>query len=312
MHFDPDAFGAAMGELVAEAVLPLKARIAELEKQLAERPDIASAVAREVASAVADLPAPRDGRDCDMDEVRAMVDEAVRAIPAPKDGEPGKDAEPVDEDALAERVLAGVTERALSAVEAAVPKAVKTYMAENPAPKGEKGDPGKDGTSVALEDVSLFLDAAVAKQVLELERRAADAVTRAIDKIPVPKDGKDGKDGIDGVDGKDGIGLESFEAEYVSETNEIVLRAGVGDRVKEARYPAGGIRLIGYWREGVKAQSGEAYSHKGSLWIARSETTAAPMPESRDWVLAARHGRDGERGPAGKDGAPPPPVNLKK
>lgn len=287
MHFDPDAFGAAMGELVAEAVLPLKARIAELEKQLVERPDIASAVAREVALAVADLPAPRDGRDCDMDEVRAMVAEALDALPKPVDGKSVtiEDVRPL----IDEAVMAAHGETT-GRISVEIPQLVRACLADDPPSAGPKGEPGADGAGIA--DLLIDRDGCLVATMTDGRMKNLGVVV--------------------GRDGKDGVGLESFEAEYLADSHEIVIRAGIGDRVREARYSAGGIRLGGYWREGVKAQSGEAYSHKGSLWIARRETASAPNPESRDWVLAARHGKDGERGPKGADSAPPPPVNLKK
>lgn len=84
--------------------------------------------------------------------------------------------------------------------------------------KAEPGEPGKDGTSVTLDDVAPLV---------------AEAVERAVAAIPAPKDGEPGKDGAtvsaddlepvineavakaidalprakDGTDGKDGVGV---------------------------------------------------------------------------------------------------------
>lgn len=54
---------------------------------------------------------------------------------------------------------------------------------------GEKGDAGKDGQSVTIEDVQPVL---------------REMVDNAVHGLPCPEDGTDGKDGVDGKDGKDG------------------------------------------------------------------------------------------------------------
>ena len=52
---------------------------------------VRAAIAEMVAQAVAEIPVPKDGRSVDPDEVRRMVENAVSQIPAPRDG---KDVEP--------------------------------------------------------------------------------------------------------------------------------------------------------------------------------------------------------------------------
>ena len=85
MHFDPEAFGKAMGEAINEAVAPLTQRIAELEKQLAEQP-----VPKDGEDGSDGAPG-ADGKDCDMEAVKDMVGEFLKSIPMPKDGIDGKD-----------------------------------------------------------------------------------------------------------------------------------------------------------------------------------------------------------------------------
>ena len=87
--------------------------------------------------------------------------------------------------------------------------------------------------------------------------------------------GKDGKDGVDGVS------LDLFEMEYLEETHEVRVKAGCAGRVKEIRYPAGGIRIGGsggYWREGTKAKAGELYTHEGNGYVAKCDTSTKPSP----------------------------------
>lgn len=315
--FDPEKFGQAMGEAIRKAVEPLQAEIAALKKQLADpMGSMRKAVTEAVDAAVKAIPAAKDGKDCDMAAVKAMIEDAVKAIPAPKDG---KDADPA------------VIEKMVSDAVNAIPKP-------------------QDGKSVTLDDVRPILDAEI-KAMREQFGQTIDAAIKAIPVPNDGKDGKDGKDGekgADGIglagamidregsllvtmtngevrslgpvvgkdgengkDGKDGISLDSFELEYLDETHEVRIKAACGDRVKEVRYPAGGIRPAGYWREGVKAAAGEAWTRDGSLWIAKHATSAKPEAMSEDWILAARKGRDGERGQKGADATPPTPIKLK-
>ncbi len=202
---------------------------------------------------------------------------------------------------------------------------------------------GQDGLSVTIEDLQPLLDAAT-KSIRE---EAAGAISAAIRALPVPQDGKPGDkgdrgaDGIglagalidrdgallvtltdgtvkslgpvvgkDGKDGADGISLDSFEMEYLEETHEVRIKAACGGRTKEVRYPAGGLRPAGYWREGTAAKACEAWVHDGSLWIATKDTTGKPQTKGDDWVIAARKGRDGESIVKTIQAGPPAPIKL--
>lgn len=259
MLFDPDKFGAAMGEAIRKAVEPLQNEIATLKAQLAQKPDFSHAIAAEVKSQVAMIQPPKDGKDCDMEVVKALVDEAVKAVPVinGKDGSDGKD---------------GINGK-----------------------DGDRGLPGEKGAD-GLGLAGAMIDRAGALQI---------TLTNGEVKSLGPVVGKDGTNGVDG------IGFESFELEYLPESHEIAVKASAAGRVKELRYPAGGIRPGNYWREGTKAKAAEAWVHDGSLWIATKDTTTKPDASGSDWIIAARKGRDGERGQKGIDGAQPAPIKLK-
>jgi hypothetical protein len=95
------------------------------------------------------------------------------------------------------------------------------------------------------------------------------------------------------VVGRDGLSVESRELEYVPETHEIVERWTASGKTREFRYPAGGIRDGGYWRQGVEARKHEVMTHAGSAWLALRDTKAKPCHENpEDWRLFARKGRD--------------------
>ena len=167
---------------------------------------------------------------------------------------------------------------------------VDAFLTENPPP------PGKDGKSVTLEDVSLFLDAAIAKHVLELERRASDTIARAIDKIPAPKDGRDGVDLTE-------IGLE-FDGERT-----VTVKGRTGEVSKRLPIPL----WRGYWSEGVVAERGDILTHNGTAYIAVVDNPKCEPGVGKydhEWKVFTRKGRDGKDGRNGIDRTKP--VNLKK
>jgi len=167
---------------------------------------------------------------------------------------------------------------------------VDAFLTENPPP------PGKDGKSVTLDDVSLFLDAAIAKHVLELERRASDTVARAIDKIPAPKDGRDGVDLTE-------VGLE-FDGERT-----VTVKGRTGEVSKRLPIPL----WRGYWSEGVVAERGDILTHNGTAYIAIVDNPKCEPGVGKydhEWKVFTRKGRDGKDGRNGVDRTKP--VDLKK
>lgn len=207
-------------------------------------------------------------------EVERAVAAAVAALPAPKDGKDGRDG------ADGQKGLDGKDGRdGASGVD------------------GKEGRPGADGIKGAD---GLGLAGAMIDRDGALQVTFTNGEVKSLGTIV----------GKDGADGKDGVSLDAFEMEYLPESHEIALKATAAGRVKELRYPAGGIRPAGYWREGTKAEAGEAWVHDGSLWIARKSTPTKPATGMDDWIIAARKGRDGERGAKGVDGSPPAPIKL--
>lgn len=319
---DPVEFGKAMAAIVKDACAPLLKRIEELEAREPAKgedgksvtvEDVAPLIESAVAKAVAAIPPATNGKDADenaiaeraMAAARQSAEDWCKANP-PADGK----SVTVDEvaDAVVTKLLdsprletladikaaAAVTEHlksnpvrdGLDATPEQIASAVKAFLQANPPEKGQ------DGKSVTLEDVSLFLDAAIAKHLLDLERRATDTIARAIDKIPTPKDGKDGAD------------FSKCEIEYDGERT-ITIRGEGGEIRKHVDIPLD----RGYWREGLACEKGDIVTHDGNAWIALRDNKSKPSHEEKDdWRLFARKGRDGRDG---KDGKPPPgPVKL--
>lgn len=191
--FDGKAFGREIVEAVKghieRAVSPINRRLAALEKR------------------IDDLPAPRDGKDADLSEVRRMISEELVDITAAVNAiEPAPllpDIPKMIEDALAARLDVEEMERSIEEV-------VRAVVAEIPPPK--------DGSSVTLEDVLpelskqahdflAALPAPVDGKSVTLDEVApliASEVDKRVRELPLAKDGKDGRDGIDG---RDGVGL---------------------------------------------------------------------------------------------------------
>lgn len=186
--------------------------------------------------------------------------------------------------------------------------ALKAQIAAMPTPSdgknGRDGVDGKDGETGQKGADGLGLAGAMIDRDGALQITLTNGEVKSLGAVV-------GKDGRNGVDGKDGIGLESFDMEYIPETHEIAIKAGVAGRVKELRYPAGGIRSAGYWRDGAKAKAGEAWVHDGSLWIATKDTSARPETKGSDWIIAARKGRDGETTVKTVKAGRPAPIKLK-
>lgn len=225
--------------------------------------------------------APLQARIVELEKQVATTPSEVKGLDG-KDGQDGKDCD-------------------MEAVRAMISDAVKS----TPIPKdgldgkdgkdGVNGEKGADGSGIA--DLMIDRDGGLVATFTDGRMKNLGSVV--------------GKDGENGKDGTDGLGLELFEMEYLPETHEVHIKASCAGRSKEVRYPAGGIHAKGYWREGVKASAGDAWTHDGCLWVAKTSTSAKPETQSSDWFLAARKGRDGERGQKGSDGSPPAPIKLK-
>lgn len=298
--FDPEEFGRAMGEAIRKAVEPLHAKIAELEKQLA-------AVPAPVAGK--DGQDGRDGKDCDMEEVRRMVDAAVKALPAPaagKDGADGKDGVSVtieDVRPLIADAVKAIQDEAMSKLGDAI-KALPVPKDGKDGRDGIDGKDGRDGEKGERGSEGVGLAGAMIDRAGELVVTMSNGEAKNLGPVV-------GKDGQNGKDGADGMSLESFDLEYLEESHEVRIKASAAGRVKEVRFPAGGIRPGGYWREGTKAQAGEAWVHDGSMFIAKHPTTIKPDAKSEDWIIAARRGRDGETTVRHVKDGPPEPIKLK-
>ena len=205
-------------------------------------------------------------------------------------GDPGDPAPPVEID------VSDVVKELLSAdgIKQLVGLEVDAFLTENPpAPgkdgkDGDKGDPGK---SVTLEDVSLFLDAAIAKHVLDFERRANETLAKAIDKIPEPKDGRDGVD------------LTELSVDFDGERT-VTVKGRTGEVTKRVPVPL----WRGYWSPGASAEKSDILTHNGTAYIAIVDNPKCEPGVGKydhEWKVFTRKGRDGKDGRNGIDKTAP-------
>ena len=171
---------------------------------------------------------------------------------------------------------------------------------------GKDGAPGKDGErGIAGERGEKGIDGAgVADLLIDRDGVLVATMTDGRMKSLGPVVGKDGQNG------RDGLSVESLDRVYDKEAHEIVERWVAAGQTKELRYPAGGIKHGGYWREGVDAKAAETWTHAGIAWIAKQNTTDKPSRDSAAWEIFANKGRDGDNGRNGRDLGPPAPVKI--
>ncbi|NLD14473.1 MAG: collagen-like protein [Gammaproteobacteria bacterium] len=242
---DPVEFGRQMASIVREATGPLLKRIDALEKELA------------------DIPEPVAPVEIDID---AIAKEAASLIPAPKDGENGKDGPPGRDGRDGKDGKDGLPG--------------KDGENGKDGPPGRDGKDGKDGKDADPVSEKAIADAVAAQferrfadLTLSWERQARDAISKALDKMPPPKDGADG--------------LPADAIDITQCGRDVTIT--VGEKSHTIRLDT--VIDQGVWKEG-RYQKGDGVSFGGSFWIAQEDTAEAPGT-SKTWRLAVKKGRDG-------------------
>lgn len=271
----------------------------------------------------------------EIESTRKDVLEIVRAefaaLPKPRDGidgKDGKDAEPIDEEAITREIW--------SAVQARI----------EPGPKGDPGEKGEQGPPVDLVQVSEIID---------------DTVKAHLAALPTPRDGIDGRDGQDGQDGKDGgrgeTGRDALQLDILSVINpdrsysrgtyakafgglvravratdrltedksliesgwecivsglqsiaisakdgrHFVLQAITTEGIQRMEFSVPAILERGVFKAGGEYEAGDVVTYDGSTWVAQQTTSDVPAT-SKEWRLFVRKGRDG------RDAVPRPEI----
>jgi len=138
-----------------------------------------------------------------------------------------------------------------------------------------------------LEDLRPMFEAEQAKWALDFERRAGDVLQRAIDRMPMPKDGKDGEHGLS---------IEDMAVEDDGDGN-VVIRFERGEVKKEFAIRLPRFKDCGVHRDGEVYRQGDGVSHSGSFWIAQQDNPEGrPGFPNSGWRLAVKAGRNGKDG----------------
>lgn len=268
-----EATASIVREHVATATAPLIERIAALEARPVANDEMTDVVVlRLVQEEIAKIPPPENGKDADPEQVASLVAEevgrAVAALPAPRDGKSVgvEDVAPLIEAEVGKAVAALPVPRSVkSVIINREGEAIYAYSDGSTENVGKVA--GRDGTDADMAALQKWIDEQVA------ERVAA---------IPVPKDGRDG------------FNLEDFDIAKGEDGRTFVLKFERGDIRHEYELTFPAPVYCGIFKQGTEYQPGDLVTWGGCLWHCDKATTG--KPDSEDWTLAVKRGRDGKDG----------------
>jgi integrin beta 3 len=225
--------------------------------------------------------------------VKESVDLAVAAIEV-KDGEPGKDGiDGKDGTSVTIDDVRPIIAKEVEVATAKLEEAVKNIPQGADGERGQEGPPGKDGLNGKDGADGIGLASAMIDRAGELVVTLSNGIQKNLGPI-IGKDGepglagKDGSHGLNGKDGVDGIGFDDMSAEV--RDGILYLMWSKGDVIKEAAVP--GLRHRGLFKEGSEYRMGDNVTWDGCTWCAVKDAPQGKPIESRDWLLAAKKGRN--------------------
>lgn len=277
--------------------------IADLQKALAERPDL-EAIAKQAAALV---PVPENGKDADPEAIKQMVADAVAEIPAP---EPGKDGKSVTLENVAPMIR---EEAAKAAAYLPAPKDGESVTAEDVRPmlnelvtEAVKALPvpeaGKDADMDAIkrhveqmvkgiepapaptvDEVAAAFERRFSDLALSWERQARDTFDKAADRMPTPKDGRDA------------LPLDSFDLTLGEDGRTVTVKMQAGETVIEKSVKIAAVVDRGVFsKEHDDYERGDGTTYGGCYWIAQKDAPEGVPGGSADWRMAVKKGRDGK------------------
>lgn len=273
---DAKAFGLELAGIVKAQLDPILSRMDALEKRFDA------------------LPAPRDGKDADLGEIRQIIADEVQGLKTALDGIKAPELPDIGAMVAEEvgRAVSGLPVpqdgKSVTVEEVApiIASEVEKQIKQIPAPKD--GQDGKDGVGLA---------GAIIDRSGELVVTLTNGETRNLGPVV-------GKDGDPGKDGRDGFGFEDID---LLDTDEgVILRFIRGGDVKDFRLPI--IVDRGVYKEGQTYRPGDGVTWGGSFWICQEETTDKP-DSGKGFRLAVKKGRDGRDGVM-KEAKPTEPVRV--
>ncbi len=274
---------------------------------------------------------------------------AFEAIPVPKagvDGRDGADGSAGLDGKTGEQGPAGPPGEAdMAVVRQMVDEAVASAVAGLPPPEngkdgadGKDGERGADGQSVTAGDLAPLLEQRMAAWESGAEQRMTGLVLRAVERIPVPRDGRDGRDAEPGRPGSPGAtGIEgSFDPAKSYSRDALVAHDGGILQAKRATDPAEapteesgwqwisrGLKGVviepvgtrgfvlrtqmsggdvdhqitlpvpiyqGVYKSTTRYEVGDMVTYRGSVWHCNELNAGIPGAGS-DWTMAAKGGQ---------------------
>lgn len=205
-------------------------------------------------------------------------------------GRDGKDAEPVDLDALRAQM-----EEMIADAVSEIPKAVDGENGEK-GEAGEAGPQGEAGEQGEKGDVGEKGDIGPQGEKGDTGENGEKGL-----------DGKDGQQGEKGdvgekgLDGKDGLGFDDLVVEHDGERGfKFVMRRDGREKSFDFSIPA--MIYQGVYKSDGNYSKGDAVTYGGSLWHCNTDKTKDSPGTSSDWTLSAKKGTDGKSGKDGLDG----------
>lgn len=228
-----------------------------------------------VAKAVAELPPPRHGRDAEPVDVDALVARVRDSMPTPKDGRDGRDGESVHPDSVRAMVL----------------EAVQRAVADLPAPKD--GEPGRDAVQVDYRD-GIDEMKSYPRGTHALYRGGVIVALRATEPLVEGDLSKAGwAVAMNGVDG---------EAEETVDDGRIIRRTTTytNGRSITREIKTVSPRHLGLYKADRPYDRGDIVTWGGESWHCNQDgVTEEPRYKhggSSPWSLVTKKGRDGKDG----------------
>lgn len=199
----------------------------------------------------------------------------------------------------AEKFIAGLHDYIGKAL-APLAARIATVEARQPE-KGEKGEagepgaPGKDGAdglngkdgapgrdAPTADEIALLFERRFSDQLISMEQRFTDAVQKAIQAIPKPKDGRDAME------------LEDFDLTLGDDGRTVTMSLKRGETVIQKAIVLPTIQYQGVYEPEGKYLKGDAVTFGGSLWLVLKDAPLGTPGDSNDYQLAVKKGRDGK------------------
>lgn len=188
-------------------------------------------------------------------DIDAIAKAAAELIPAPKDGVDGKDGTDGKDADMAE---------------------LKLHLAELVKHVNLPTPP-------SVDEVAAVFERRFSDLTLSWERQARDTFEKAIDRMPVPKDGRDA------------LPLESFDLSLAEDGRTVTVKMQAGETVIEKSLRIAAVLDRGTYKTDGSYERGDAVTHGGCLWIAQQDNPeGAPGMGGKGWRLAVKKGRDGK------------------